>query len=61
MTVNSMTNVTNPTIYGPQTHAIVLNHMDVVELRVVNWDAGKHPCKLSLPRPKTKPGGSRLD
>lgn len=30
-------------IYGSQTQAIVLNHLDVIELTVYNWDAGLHP------------------
>ena len=34
------------TVYGPQTRAIVLDHMDMVELVLNNLDAGDHPCKL---------------
>jgi iron transport multicopper oxidase len=30
-------------IYGAQTHAIVLNHMDTIELTIYNWDSGLHP------------------
>lgn len=28
-------------VYGPQ--SFVLNHNEVVEIRLYNWDAGKHP------------------
>lgn len=28
-------------VYGPQ--SFVLNHNEVVEIRLFNWDAGKHP------------------
>lgn len=33
-------------IYGKQTNAIVLEHMQNIELRVHNWDAGFHPFHL---------------
>ncbi|KIJ51820.1 multicopper oxidase [Sphaerobolus stellatus SS14] len=33
-----------PQIYGPT--SFVLNHNEVVELRLYNWDAGKHPFHL---------------
>lgn len=33
-------------IYGKQTNAMVLNHMEMIQLRVHNWDAGFHPFHL---------------
>lgn len=32
-------------VYGPQSRAIVLNHLDMVEVVLNNLDAGAHPCK----------------
>lgn len=38
-------------IYGAQTNAHVLKHMDNIQMVVINNDAGQHPCELcSLPR-----------
>ncbi|KAF8588813.1 multicopper oxidase [Ramaria rubella] len=34
----------NVAVYGPQ--AFVLQHNEIVEIRVRNWDAGKHPFHL---------------
>lgn len=34
------------TVYGPQSRAIVLDHLDMVEVVLNNLDAGDHPCKL---------------
>ncbi|KAF8318764.1 hypothetical protein DL93DRAFT_2054111 [Clavulina sp. PMI_390] len=33
-------------IYGAQTHGVVLNHLEVVELVIRNWDDGAHPFHL---------------
>ena len=33
------------TVYGPQTQAIVLDHLSMVEIVLNNLDAGAHPCK----------------
>lgn len=35
-----------PQVYGTQTHAIVLEHMQNVQFTVINWDAGNHPFHL---------------
>jgi iron transport multicopper oxidase len=35
-------------IFGAQTHAIALNHMDNVEVTIFNWDAGLHPFHVRL-------------
>lgn len=35
-------------IYGAQTQAIALNHMDNVEVTIYNWDAGLHPFHVCL-------------
>lgn len=32
-------------VYGPQTMAFVLNHLDMVELVLNNRDKNSHPCK----------------
>lgn len=37
---------TNPAIYGVNTHAIILNHLEVVEIVLNNQDKGKHPFHL---------------
>ncbi|OLL26531.1 Iron transport multicopper oxidase [Neolecta irregularis DAH-3] len=37
---------TDPIIYGPNTNQILLNHMNVVQLVVNNYDPGKHPFHL---------------
>ena len=34
------------TTYGAQTQAYVINHMDMVELNIINTDAGQHPFHL---------------
>lgn len=34
------------TVYGPQSRAIILDHLDMVEVVLNNLDAGDHPCKL---------------
>jgi len=39
----------NALIYGPQSNAFVINHLEVVELTVFNWDEGNHPCELQVP------------
>ncbi|KAL7314638.1 ferroxidase fet3 [Mucor circinelloides] len=36
----------NSTVYGPQTNAIVLNHLDMVEVVLNNLDANNHPFHL---------------
>ncbi|ORY74747.1 laccase [Leucosporidium creatinivorum] len=36
----------NPDPYGPQTHAVVLEKGDVVDLMVVNYDGNAHPFHL---------------
>lgn len=36
----------NPAIYGPNSNAFVFQHLDMIELRLFNWDAGKHPFHL---------------
>lgn len=36
----------NPTVYGPQTNAIVLNHLDMVEVVLNNLDSNNHPFHL---------------
>ncbi|KAI9611006.1 hypothetical protein H4Q26_008853 [Puccinia striiformis f. sp. tritici PST-130] len=36
----------NSVIYGPQSNAFVINHLEVVELTVFNWDKGNHPLHL---------------
>jgi len=36
----------NALIYGPQSNAFVINHLEVVELTVFNWDEGNHPFHL---------------
>ncbi|KAH9470396.1 hypothetical protein MJO29_004601 [Puccinia striiformis f. sp. tritici] len=36
----------NSVIYGPQSNAFVINHLEVVELTVFNWDKGNHPFHL---------------
>lgn len=36
----------SPTVYGPQSHAYVLNKGDIVDLMVVNYD-GKHSFNRS--------------
>jgi iron transport multicopper oxidase len=33
-------------VYGPQTRAFVLNHLDMVELTLINLDANDHPFHL---------------
>lgn len=33
-------------IYGAQTHAVVLNHLDVVEIVIRNFDDGPHPFHI---------------
>lgn len=35
-----------PQVYGAQTHGIVLEHMQNVQMTVINWDAGNHPFHL---------------
>lgn len=35
----------SPEVYGPQSRAIVLSHLDMVEVVLNNLDAGAHPCK----------------
>lgn len=35
-------------IYGAQTHAVALKHMDNVEVTIFNWDAGLHPFHVRL-------------
>lgn len=32
-------------VYGPQSRAIILDHLDMVEVVLNNLDAGAHPCK----------------
>ncbi|SGY78825.1 BQ5605_C008g04964 [Microbotryum silenes-dioicae] len=39
-------NASLPGIYGPQTHAIVLQKGEIIDLRVVNWDGNAHPFHL---------------
>ncbi|EFP86676.2 uncharacterized protein PGTG_13058 [Puccinia graminis f. sp. tritici CRL 75-36-700-3] len=36
----------SPAIYGPQSNAFVISHLEVVELTVFNWDKGNHPFHL---------------
>ncbi|PWN46548.1 putative iron transport multicopper oxidase [Violaceomyces palustris] len=36
----------NPAIYGPNSNAFVFSHMDMVEVRIYNYDSGKHPFHL---------------
>ncbi|PWZ02947.1 multi copper oxidase [Testicularia cyperi] len=36
----------NPAIYGPNSNAFILQHNDMVEVQLFNWDAGKHPFHL---------------
>ncbi|POW06570.1 hypothetical protein PSHT_10284 [Puccinia striiformis] len=38
----------NSVIYGPQSNAFVINHLEVVELTVFNWDKGNHPLALTI-------------
>ncbi|KAI9470861.1 MAG: Cupredoxin [Benjaminiella poitrasii] len=49
-TTNTMFTVgdlaTNEAVYGPQTRAFVLNHLDMVELVLNNLDANDHPFHL---------------
>lgn len=33
-------------VYGPQSQAFILNHLDMVEIVLNNLDANAHPCKL---------------
>lgn len=33
-------------VYGKDANAIILNHLDMVQLTVYNWDAGTHPFHL---------------
>lgn len=35
-------------VYGPQTQAIILNHLDMVEIVLNNLDSGSHPCKSNF-------------
>lgn len=37
---------TDVSVYGPDSNAYVLNHMDEVQIVIFNWDAGKHPFHL---------------
>lgn len=37
---------TNYSVYGEDTHSIILNHLDVVQLVLNNDDTGKHPFHL---------------
>ncbi|KAG0147247.1 hypothetical protein CROQUDRAFT_61959 [Cronartium quercuum f. sp. fusiforme G11] len=48
MTVDSAPtdSLTNPSIYGPQSNVYLVENLDVVELKVLNWDAGNHPFHL---------------
>ena len=36
----------DPLYYGPNAHAIVSKHLDVVEFMLYNWDSGYHPFHL---------------
>ncbi|PWN97912.1 multi copper oxidase [Tilletiopsis washingtonensis] len=46
-TISSMGALANDVaVYGPATGATVLNHMDMIQLTVFNWDAGTHPFHL---------------
>ncbi|KAI8144831.1 multicopper oxidase-domain-containing protein [Fennellomyces sp. T-0311] len=46
-TMLSMGNLSyEETVYGPQTQAYVLNHLDMVEIILNNLDAGAHPFHL---------------
>jgi hypothetical protein len=47
MTIDSapVNAVQDSVIYGPQSNAFVINHLEVVELTVFNWDKGNHPCE----------------
>ncbi|MBW0499229.1 hypothetical protein O181_038944 [Austropuccinia psidii MF-1] len=48
MTVDSvqLDALKNPIIYGKQTNAFVVDHLEVVELKILNWDSGNHPFHL---------------
>ncbi|KAI9273843.1 Cupredoxin [Helicostylum pulchrum] len=35
-----------PEVYGPQTQAIILKHLEMVEIVLINLDAGAHPFHL---------------
>ena len=39
-------NATNPMVYGDNTHALILNGGEVVEIILNNNDPGKHPIHL---------------
>lgn len=38
----------NPAVYGPNSNAIVLNHLQMVELVLNNNDTGTHPCTSDI-------------
>lgn len=49
MTVDSapVESVTNTAIYGPQSNVYLVEGLEIVELKVINWDSGNHPCESS--------------
>jgi len=42
--VSAGENASLSSTYGAQSPSFVFNHMDMVELKIVNTDAGQHPC-----------------
>jgi len=35
-----------PEVYGTQSHSLIIDHLQNVQLTVINWDAGNHPFHL---------------
>lgn len=48
-TINTMLGMgnlsSNVDVYGPQSMAFMMKHLDMIEVAVSNFDAGNHPCK----------------
>ena len=45
-TISPSNESSNAAVYGPDSGAVVLNHLDMVEVVIVNLDAGSHPIHI---------------